>query len=122
MGGLADGGLGEVLRELRELKGYSLRQVEKRSGVSNAYLSQIESGKVSEPSPRFLHKLADVYEVPYTELMKLAGYLTSSQDSKDTTNNLLGIAMSTIDDLTADERAEVAKYIHFIRSKRRRSG
>lgn len=36
---------GELLALCRELKGLSLRDVEKATGLSNAYISQIETGK-----------------------------------------------------------------------------
>ncbi|MDQ3232571.1 MAG: helix-turn-helix transcriptional regulator [Pseudobdellovibrionaceae bacterium] len=37
--------LGLHLKEVRKEKGLSLRDVERRSGYSNSFLSQIESGK-----------------------------------------------------------------------------
>jgi transcriptional regulator with XRE-family HTH domain len=42
--------------------------------VSNAYLSQLEHGKIKRPSPNVLHSLAEVYAVPYEALMEKAGY------------------------------------------------
>lgn len=41
--------LGEYLALARELKGWSLRDLEKRTGISNALISQIEHGDVKEP-------------------------------------------------------------------------
>jgi transcriptional regulator with XRE-family HTH domain len=41
--------LGELLSVARECKGMSLRDLENVSGVSNALLSQIETGKVKSP-------------------------------------------------------------------------
>src|SRR5260370_25007072 len=69
--------LGEELKRLRELKGWSLRQVEEKTNnkVSNSYLSQLESGAVKEPSPNVLYALAKVYGVSYPALMTLAGYV-----------------------------------------------
>lgn len=50
-----------------ELRSYmSLRTVEAMSGVSNAYLSQLESGKVKNPSIAVLSKLAEFYDVTFT--------------------------------------------------------
>jgi transcriptional regulator with XRE-family HTH domain len=42
--------LGFLIRLSRELKGWSLRDLESKSGVSNALLSQIETGRVRDPS------------------------------------------------------------------------
>lgn len=41
--------LGELLSVARDLKGFTLRELESRSGVSNALISQIENGHVKEP-------------------------------------------------------------------------
>ena len=41
--------LGQMLSLARELKGWSLRDLEKRTGISNALLSQIETGHVQDP-------------------------------------------------------------------------
>lgn len=41
--------LGELIAVARECKGWTLRHLEKESGVSNALISQIETGKVKDP-------------------------------------------------------------------------
>ena len=56
----------------------SLRAVEVATGISNAYLSQLERGEAAKPSPDKLHALAKFYEVPYTDLMRAAGYLQTT--------------------------------------------
>lgn len=50
--------LHELLSLSRELKGITLRDLEKTTGISNALLSQIETGKVQEPSFRNIVKIA----------------------------------------------------------------
>lgn len=67
-------GLGPNLRELREKRGISLRELERRSGINNAYLSQLERGEVSQPTPSMLARLAEAYELPVEVLMGWAGY------------------------------------------------
>ena len=66
--------LGPFLRAARERCSLTLRAVERASGVSNAYLSQLESGKIRQPSPVILHKLAGLYEVSYAVMLEQAGY------------------------------------------------
>ena len=66
---------GEYLKELREKQRMSLRDVERRAGVSNAYLGQIEQAKRPPPHPNILKKLAPLYGVSVHELMAAAGYL-----------------------------------------------
>ncbi len=108
--------LGAVLADLRKAKGLSLREVEEASGkaVSNAYLSQLENGRIQKPSPNVLHSLADVYAVPYETLMERAGYLLPSKASGGRRRRLAAFA---IDDLTAEEEEELLKYLAFLRSR-----
>ena len=109
--------LGGVLADLRTAKGLSLREVEEATdkAVSNAYLSQLENGKIKKPSPNVLHSLAQVYVVPYETLMEKAGYLLPSEDGGGRRKRLAAFA---IDDLTADEEEELLKYLAFIRSRK----
>jgi transcriptional regulator with XRE-family HTH domain len=108
--------LGAVLADLRTAKGFSLREVEEATGkaVSNAYLSQLENGKIKKPSPHVLHSLSGVYAVPYEALMEKAGYLLPSEDSGGRRRRLAAFA---IDDLTAEEEEELLKYLAFLRSR-----
>ena len=108
--------LGAVLADLRTAKGLSLREVEEATGkaVSNAYLSQLENGKIRKPSPNVLHSLAGVYAVPYEALMEKAGYLLPTQNTSGQRKRL---AVFAIDDLTAEEEEELLKYLAFLRSR-----
>ncbi len=108
--------LGTVLADLRKAKGLSLREVEEATGnaVSNAYLSQLENGKIQRPSPNVLHSLSGVYGVPYETLMEKAGYLLPSEQHGGRRRRLAAFA---IDDLTAEEEEELLKYLAFLRSR-----
>ena len=110
--------LGGLLADLRTAKGFSLRQVEEATdkAVSNAYLSQLEKGKIRKPSPNVLHSLAAVYAVPYEALMEKAGYLLPSEGGKPSRRRRL--AAFAIDDLTAEEEEELLKYLAFLRSRK----
>ncbi len=109
--------LGALLMDLRVAKGMSLRQVEEATGraVSNAYLSQLENGKIQKPSPNVLHSLSGVYTVPYEALMEKAGYL---QPPEGGTNRRARLAAFAIDDLTAEEEEELLKYLAFLRTRK----
>ena len=52
--------LGGALKKMRESIGLSLRAVEESTGISNAYLSQLENDKAKNPSANYLSKLADL--------------------------------------------------------------
>jgi SOS-response transcriptional repressor LexA len=66
---------GEFLLRKRKEMNLTLKDLENLSGVSNAYLSQIENGKRGIPSPEILEKLAYPLEIGYNELMRRAGYV-----------------------------------------------
>lgn len=116
--------IGNHLRELRHNLGWSLREVERRSGgnVHNAYLSQIETGRVKEPSVELLANLASVYGVDLWQLMHRAGWVPEHYGDdpplpEPTAWDLLPRRL--FDDLTPDEVDEVVEYVKLL--KRRRS-
>jgi transcriptional regulator with XRE-family HTH domain len=72
--------LGEFLKQLREKKGASLRDVERDTGLPNVYLSQLETGERKKlPPPDRLKKLASYYNVTIQELLQKAGYYENNE-------------------------------------------
>lgn len=55
--------LGDLIGVARECKGWSLRDLERASGVSNALISQIETGKVRDPGFATVVRLVDALGV-----------------------------------------------------------
>ena len=41
--------IGKLIALARELKGWTIRDLEKQSGISNVVISQIETGHIKEP-------------------------------------------------------------------------
>ena len=109
--------LGQGLRLARELRKLSLRDVEKVTGISNPYLSQLENDKINKPSPFFLHKLATLYEINYELLMEAAGYVQRKSVAAGQPKTLAGAALFSTQKLTADEEQQLADFLTFIRSK-----
>ena len=119
--------LGEYLWDLRRATGLSLRGVEEASGdqVSNAYLSQLETGKIPKPSPGILHELAEVYErhlpktslikCSYVRMMELAGHIRPA----DAEQNKRGSRLPTFaqEALSPEEEQELLKYLAFLRMR-----
>lgn len=66
---------GEHIREIRNHQGISIREAAKRSGVSQPYLSQLESGKNVNPTPQIIKKISAGLGVSYTHLLEVAGLL-----------------------------------------------
>lgn len=106
--------LGKYLKVLREEAGLSLRAVEEKSGISNAFLSQIESGKVKQPSPIALHKLSQVYGVSYESLMEVSGYPVIPHPER---TSLPTGPLHRLGPLTDNEEKSLADYLVFLRSK-----
>lgn len=50
-----------VLRLLRELSRKTLKSVEKETGISNPYISQVENGHIKKPSFDTVRKLLKCY-------------------------------------------------------------
>ena len=111
--------LGAHLARLRTVAGMSLRQVEEvtEKEVSNAYLSQLETGKILKPSPHILHALAEAYNTSYEDLMQRAGYLSSGPDSNGRRQGK--VATFAVGDLTPEEEKSLLEYLAFIRQQRR---
>jgi transcriptional regulator with XRE-family HTH domain len=108
--------LGSFLAKARSATGKSLRAVERETGISNAYLSQLETGKIKTPAPQNLHRLAELYRVPYELLMELAGFpVPEASAAPSTTAN----ANARTGPVTADEEEALIEYLQFIRSRKR---
>jgi transcriptional regulator with XRE-family HTH domain len=110
--------VGPYLARLRLSKGLTLREVDEATGnaVSNAYLSQVEHGRIRKPGPDILHSLASLYGASYETLMEKAGYIAPSapkgekkgrQESRSITN------------LTEEEEEELLKYLGWIRFRKK---
>lgn len=112
--------LGTYLRSLRDSRGLTLREVEDKSGISNAFLSQIESGKVKQPSPSMLYKLAELYHVPYEILMERAGFPVP-QTVTETANGAPAV-FRRLGQISMDEEQALLDYLSFLRNRAKRDG
>jgi transcriptional regulator with XRE-family HTH domain len=107
------------LKEARKRTDLTLREVEDATGISNAYLSQLESGRIKKPSPTILFKLAGCYKIPYEHLLELAGHpVPQHPDGKALRPNFrLG---DDLGNLTKEEEQKLQEYLEFLRSKKGR--
>lgn len=64
---------GEYVRQLRNRKNLSLRDVEAEVGISASHLSQIERGEKNPPKPEMLRRLARLYEESMNAMFVAAG-------------------------------------------------
>lgn len=110
---------GSFLKSLREKKQFTLREVEKRTDISNAYLSQLESGKIKQPSPVHLYKLSEVYNVTYESLMDLAGYPVPKSKRKGPAPQP-SLISRRVGKITDEEEEALIEYLSFLRSRTQR--
>ena len=106
--------LGEELKYQRESQKLSLREIEEKAGISNAYLSQLENNKIKKPSANILHKLAEVYKLDFNYLLSRAGILENQLEE----NKSFGHYVFSKKNLTDEEEKELLQYLKFIRLKR----
>jgi transcriptional regulator with XRE-family HTH domain len=108
--------LGRMLAQARARTGLTQRAVEAETGISNAYLSQLEGGKVKQPSPTILHKLAELYGVDYGTVLEWAGYPVPGNHPKQRASRLAARLGPT----TEDEEEAIAEYLEFLRARKRK--
>jgi transcriptional regulator with XRE-family HTH domain len=58
------------LRKVRDMRLLSQRELADRAGLSPTTILKLESGRVDEPHPRTIRKLADALEVDPDELVR----------------------------------------------------
>ena len=66
---------GQRIRELRQAKGWTLRQLAPKVSVGFTYLSKVETGRLDfgdYPSEALIHRLADALDTDEQELLILA--------------------------------------------------
>ena len=97
----SDETLGIVLRAARTRRGLSLRDVERRTGIRNAHLSQIETDTIAKPEMALLWELASVYELDFPRLLALAGH-TAGPGAED--RQRMTVALRALSELSPTEQ------------------
>lgn len=102
--------LGDLFRQIRIKKNWSIRKAANKMGISYSYLSILEkgvdprTGKTSNPRPETLKIISKTYNYPYEELMKTAGYLEKDSDLGKTFD--LSVFVSNINLIKGDMSIE----------------
>lgn len=98
----------------------SLRDVERRIGKSNAYLSQVERGKIKQPDPIVLLELAELYGLNFETLATWAHWVPADLDPADAHPRIsIAVLVRQVMELDAYERANVFRHIESILRERR---
>jgi transcriptional regulator with XRE-family HTH domain len=110
-------GLAETLRKTRGLRDRSVRSVADGADISATYLMKLEKGEIASPSPHVLHRLAEVLDLDYLDLMRQAGYVVPETGGRH--SGAMAQALSS-EELTEDEAHAVAAFLQLYRSGRLR--
>ncbi|RZJ56014.1 MAG: helix-turn-helix domain-containing protein [Flavobacterium sp.] len=112
--------LGGTLKQARELAPFTLRQVEDATGISNAYLSQLENDKIKKPSANVLYKLSSLYKIELNTLLAASGII------EETNKNLIEVKPGSdwlnrlahySDDFSEAQKDEIMEFIKYMKFK-----
>jgi transcriptional regulator with XRE-family HTH domain len=92
------------------MKECSLRDVEEATGISNAYVSQLERGQATGPSPHKLYKLAEFYDTSYEALMRAAGYIREEGEGEEEKPGPFEMQLMSLD-LSEDEKDMIVDFV-----------
>ncbi|WP_108425042.1 helix-turn-helix domain-containing protein [Flagellimonas amoyensis] len=110
--------LGKTLKSLRTLKELTLKDVEQKLGISNAYLSQLENDKVKQPSANTLYKLAKLYNVDLDILLYSAGIIDKNPvEERSEKTKFINAVQYSSDGLTKEQKDSVLEYLEFLKSR-----
>ena len=107
--------IGKLLRQYRELNKLTLRSVEEKTGISNAYLSQLENGKIANPSANTLYKLSSVYDVDLKTILTAGGVIEKKEQDYPRNKILQSVAASAGAPLTEEEERKLLDYLNYLR-------
>jgi len=124
--------LADYLYYLRTIRNLSMRDVEeeakrlykkgdiKKGGlVSYAYISNIESRRVSSPSAVILGTLAVIFNIDHEMILEKAGYLDKKRPKMEE-DVAFTLMLKEVPKMTDDEKQSLLDYIDFVKSRRRK--
>ncbi len=124
--------LADYLYYLRTHRDLSMRNVElaakellrkklirKEGLISYAYVSNIESRRVSNPSPVILRTLALIYNIAQEMVLEKAGYLDRKRPKLEE-DVAFTLMLKEVPRMTDDEKQSLLDYIDFVKSRRKK--
>lgn len=109
--------LGKLLKDARARSGLSLREVERRTGIRNGHLSQLETGAIGKPEMAILWELAATYGVDFGQLLALAGYGDHHGGSARQRQRMT-VALRAMQELSAADQAEALRFMAELKARR----
>ena len=125
--GMADGhgegmNLGESIRKIRQAKGLSQGEMQKRTGILRSYLSRVENGH-TVPSLATLQRLATAMGVALSDFFSVEGdgAAAAASGSVDTATQYLGELKNYLPQLSTEQRQELLTMVKEMAQSVRRS-
>ncbi len=103
--------INEMIKELREDKDLTQKDISELLGTTQQYYSKYESG-LKELPIRHLITLADFYKVPADLILGRIDYATAQADNSEYTNWIKGIL-----DLSFENKKAVFDYMELLKLK-----
>ena len=110
--------LAEIVKQAREARELSQRQLSSTIEMSGSYITHLENGKI-QPTVTTLKKISHALRLPYAVLAVLSGYIEKEHVPEIDQEYLDRLA--DISDLSDEEWKSVLDYAQFIRDKRPKS-
>ena len=105
--------LGHAVRFHRQGKGWGLGELAEKSGVSKAYISDLENGVAGKPNIQYLYSIAKALDVTLDDLV--VGAVDSTVAVRTSTTRQLPLGLAELkDELTlSDEDVEMLASVNF---------
>ncbi len=107
---------GAKIRALREKRGWSQRELWRESGVDQAVISALETGRKEEIRFSTIHALAHTLGVQAEDL--LASTTSVKVEPSDPQINVM---MRLVNDMTREERDSAVSFMNWVIAQRRRA-
>lgn len=104
--------LGRYVKRRRLSRRIDVRTAAEQAGIDNTYWWKLEAGQYQSPSPKYLHRIAEVLDVPLNDLYALAGYEIPDGKLPSFTPYL----RSKYKDLPPEAVADLERYFEMLRN------
>jgi transcriptional regulator with XRE-family HTH domain len=106
--------LGRRIRFLRQGKTWSLSDLAERSGVSKAYISDVENGSAGKPNIQYVYDIARALGVTLDELLEGAAPEAGARSRGEKQQDLPpGLAQLQRELALSDEDAQMLAHVNF---------
>ncbi|HWP85863.1 MAG TPA: helix-turn-helix transcriptional regulator [Terriglobia bacterium] len=113
--------LGESIRKIRQSKGLSQGEMQKRTGILRSYLSRVENGHTI-PSLATLQRLASAMDVALADFFAAEGETSAAVSAPgDAASQYLGELKNYLPQLSAQQRQELLEMVKEMAHAVRRS-